>query len=259
MLRSRVIPVLLMNNTGLVKGYKFKEHKYVGDPINAVRIFNEKEVDELAILDISATLENRGPDFSAIKDVAAEAFMPISYGGGITNVAQIERLFRSGIEKIIINSAFHTSPQLVRDASNIAGAQSIVVSMDVHRSLFGKYSVYTHCASRRTDRDPIEYARMAQDAGAGELFVTNIDHEGTAKGYDIELLRRISNAVEIPVVAHGGAGKLSHFQQAVDEGGAAAVAAGQMFTFHGKHKAVLISYPNEAEIEALFKRENNHA
>ena len=225
MLNSRVIPVLLLKGGGLVKGERFKDHKYVGDPINAVRIFNEKEVDELVLLDISATMEAKSPDFSAIKDISSEAFMPIAYGGGVTEVSQIERLFRTGIEKVIINSAFHANSNLVKDASSIAGAQSIVISMDVRRSLFGRYEVYTHCASRKTNIDPVDYARRAQDAGAGELILTNVDHEGMAKGYDMELIRRVTTAVEIPVVAHGGAGTLQHLRQAVVEAGAAAAAA----------------------------------
>jgi cyclase len=253
MLNSRVIPVLLLKGGGLVKGERFKGHKYVGDPINAVRIFNEKEVDELVLLDISATMEAKSPDFSAIKDISSEAFMPIAYGGGVTEVSQIERLFRTGIEKVIINSAFHANSNLVKDASSIAGAQSIVISMDVRRSLFGRYEVYTHCASRKTNIDPVDYARRAQDAGAGELILTNVDHEGMAKGYDMELIRRVTTAVEIPVVAHGGAGTLQHLRQAVVEAGAAAAAAGQMFTFHGRHKAVLITYPATVDLDILFK------
>lgn len=236
-----------------MKGERFKGHKYVGDPINAVRIFNEKEVDELVLLDISATMEAKSPDFSAIKDISSEAFMPIAYGGGVTEVSQIERLFRTGIEKVIINSAFHANSNLVKDASSIAGAQSIVISMDVRRSLFGRYEVYTHCASRKTNIDPVDYARRAQDAGAGELILTNVDHEGMAKGYDMELIRRVTTAVEIPVVAHGGAGTLQHLRQAVVEAGAAAAAAGQMFTFHGRHKAVLITYPATVDLDILFK------
>ena len=258
MLKTRVIPVLLLRDGGLVKGERFKSHKYVGDPINAVRIFNEKEADELIFLDISATSQNSGPDFSSVKDIASEAFMPIAYGGGITTIAQIEKLFRSGIEKVIINSAFNADRMLVRNASSIAGAQSVVVSIDVRKSIFGRYEVYTHGGTKKTGIDPVAYARFAQEAGAGELMITNIDNEGLALGYDLEMIRSVAAAVSIPVVAHGGASCLPDFSLAINEAGASAVAAGRFFTFHGKHKAVLITYPDSVDLLNLFKAEGNH-
>lgn len=253
MLKTRVIPVLLLQDGGLVKGEKFKKHKYVGDPINAVRIFNEKEVDELAFVDISATLEQRDPDYALIEDMASEAFMPIAYGGGVHSVRQVERLFRSGVEKIIINSEFSTQPQLIQDSSRIAGSQSIVVSIDVKKSLLGRYEVFTHNATRKTGEDPVTYARRAEDMGAGELILTAVDREGTGKGYDIELIEQVTRAVDIPVIAQGGAASLPDFQAAVHSAKASAVAAGAFFTFHGKHKAVLLTYPAYEELEKLFK------
>ncbi|MCZ2443342.1 MAG: AglZ/HisF2 family acetamidino modification protein [Flavobacteriales bacterium] len=251
MLKTRVIPILLLQNGGLVKGEKFKNHKYVGDPINAVRIFNEKEVDELAFLDISATLEKREPNYELIADIATEAFMPLAYGGGISSLTQIEKLFRLGVEKVIINSTSAKNTNLVKEASLIAGAQSIVVAIDVKKTLLGRYEVFTHNGTQKTALNPIEYALIVQEAGAGEIILTNIELEGTAKGYDLEIIEKVTQAVSIPVIAHGGAANLADFKQAVDIG-ASAVAAGSMFTFHGKHKAVLITYPSYTELENLF-------
>lgn len=253
MLKTRVIPILLLQNGGLVKGEKFKKHKYVGDPINAVRIFNEKEVDELAFIDISATTENRDPDYAFIEDIATEAFMPIAYGGGVNKVEQVERLFRAGVEKVIINSAFFTDPELVRRCSKIAGSQSIVVSIDVKKNLFGRYEVMTKNGKNKTGECPIAYAKRAQLMGAGEIILTSIDREGTGKGCDVVLIKQVSEVVSIPVIAQGGVSTMEDLLLAVTEGEATAVAAGSFFTFHGKHKAVLLTYPAYAELEQLFK------
>lgn len=254
MLNIRVIPTLLLRNNGLVKGCRFKDHKYVGDPINAVKIFNEKEVDELVFLDITATATNKGPNFELLKDIASEAFMPFGYGGGIDNCKQIEQLFRLGVEKVILNTSAYTKPQLIQDASSIAGAQSIVVSIDAQKTLFGGYEVFVASGQQRTKTDPVTAAKKAQDLGAGEIILCSIDNEGTGQGYDHKLLKAVCSAVSIPVVAAGGAGKLKDFSQAVFESGASAVAAGDMFVFHGKHKAVLITYPKYSELIELFKR-----
>ncbi len=252
MLRTRAIPVLLLRNAGLVKGVQFRAHKYVGDPINAVKIFNEKEVDELVFLDISATPAKRGPNFDLIADIASEAFMPFGYGGGITDVAQIERLFSLGVEKVVINSAAFHDPDLVRDASRLAGAQAVVVSMDVKEAMLGGYEVHVENGTRRTREKPVDYARRMQDIGAGELIVCAIHREGTGKGYDLKLLDQVSRAVDIPVVALGGAGKLQDLADAVSKTAVSAVAAGDLFVFHGKHKAVLITYPKYSELQALL-------
>jgi len=252
MLKARIIPVLLLQNGGLVKGEKFRKHKYVGDPINAVRIFNEKEVDELAFIDISATMNTREPDYALIEDMATEAFMPIAYGGGIQRVDQVERLFRSGVEKVIINTAFVANPGLIRDCSRIAGSQSIVVSIDVKKTLLGKYEVYSHNATRKTGQHPIVYAKKAQELGAGEIILTSIDREGTGAGLDLELVAQVSQAVNIPVIAQGGVGSLNDLKAGVSVGRASAVAAGSFFTFHGKHKAVLLTYPAYEELEKLL-------
>jgi len=243
MLRKRVIPVLLLKDGGLVKGEKFRKHKYVGDPVNAVRIFNEKEVDELAFIDISVTL---------IQDVASEAFMPIAYGGGVKRVDQVERLFRLGVEKVIINSAFSVNPELVKECSKIAGVQSIVVAVDVKKNLLGRYEVCTQNGLENIGVNPVSYAVQAQNYGAGEILLTSIDREGSFKGIDLDLVRQVTAAVNIPVIAHGGVGCLEHIKQAVVVSRASAVAAGSFFTFYGKHKAVLPTYPAYHELQDLF-------
>ncbi|WP_447774280.1 AglZ/HisF2 family acetamidino modification protein [Aeromonas veronii] len=252
MLKKRVIPVLLMKNGGLVKGEKFKKHKYVGDPINAVRIFNEKEVDELAFIDISAGIDGKELDYALIEDMASEAFMPIAYGGGIQRVEQVEKLFRLGVEKVIVNSAFHNDPSLIKKCSKIAGSQSIVIAIDVKKSLLGRYEVYTHNGTQKTGVNPVEYAKKAQLYGAGEILLTAIDREGLGQGVDLNLIQQVTTAVDIPVIAQGGVGNLDHIKQAVKVAGASAVAAGSFFTFHGKHRAVLLTYPAYAELENLF-------
>ena len=254
MLRTRVIPSLLLRNGGLVKGQQFKNHKYVGDPINAVKIFNEKEVDELIFLDISATTNKREPNFELIADIASEAFMPLGYGGGISKVEHIEKLFNLGLEKVIINSAAFYDPKLVSEASQVAGSQSIVVSMDIKKTLLGRYEVMVENGTKRTKLNPLDYAQKMQELGAGELIVCAIDREGTAKGYDLTLMESIANSVDIPVVAIGGAGKLQDLADVVNQTHVSAVAAGNLFVFHGKHKAVLITYPEYSELEQLFNK-----
>lgn len=252
MLKKRVIPVLLLQNGCLVKGEKFEKHRYVGDPVNAVRIFNEKEVDELAFLDIAASANSCELDYALIEDMASEAFMPIAYGGGIQRVDQVERLFRLGVEKVIINSAFFSKPELIKECSRIAGAQSIVVAMDVKKSLLGRYEVCIHNGLKKTGMYPVDYAIKAQQCGTGEILLTSIDHEGISLGLDLDLVKQVTAAVDIPVIAQGGVGHLQHIKQAVEVAGASAVAAGSFFTFHGKHKAVLLTYPAYHELENLF-------
>ena len=252
MLRTRVIPVLLLQEGGLVKGQQFKNHKYVGDPINAVKIFNEKEVHELVFLDISATDENRGPDFDLIADIASEAFMPFAYGGGVKTVDQVERLFSIGVEKAIINTAAFLDSNVVKDAVKVAGSQSIIVSMDVKKTLLGSYEVYINNGKTKTKLDPVTYAKQMQDFGVGELIVCSIDREGTGKGYDIKLLEMVSNAVDIPVVGLGGAGCVQDLADVKNQTAVSGLAAGDLFVFHGKHKAVLITYPKYSKLVKLF-------
>lgn len=251
MLKTRVIPTLLFKNSGLVKGQKFRNHKYVGDPINAVKIFNEKEVDEMVFLDISATIEKREPNFELLKDISSQAFMPFGYGGGITRLDQIEKLFKIGIEKVIINSAAFNNINLLKEASSVAGAQSIVASIDVKKNLFGNYKVFVNSGQVDTKVDPVEYALRVQDAGVGEIILCSIDREGTNTGFDYDLVKRVAGNLSIPLVASGGAGSLQDFKKVVDCG-ADAVAVGDMFVFYGKHKAVLITYPEYKILQNLF-------
>ncbi len=251
MLKTRVIPCLLLRNGGLVKTFQFDKPKYVGDPINAVRIFNEKEVDEIVILDITATPEKREPNFELIKDLASQAFMPLAYGGGITTIQQIEKLFSIGIEKVVLDTIVSTNPNLIKQASDIAGSSSVVVCMDVKSKLFGKPTVFNHAGKVDTKQDPIQFAQKIQELGAGELIFNSIDRDGMQKGYDLPMIEKIAKAIDIPLVALGGAATLDDFRKAVDHG-ASAVAAGSMFVFHGKHKAVLITYPEYKKLESLF-------
>ncbi len=248
MLRTRVIPCLLLRGAGLVKTTRFKDPKYVGDPINAIRIFNDKEVDELMLLEITASRDGRGPSFSIIEEVASECFMPLAYGGGIRNLEDARRVLKLGVEKVIFNTAALRQPEVLRTASREFGAQAVVVSIDVRRKLFGRYEVYGEGGSKATGLDPVECAKRMQDCGAGEIFLTAIDRDGTMQGYDTELIASVARSVSVPVIASGGAGSVSDFVAAV-KSGADAVAAGAMFVFHGPHRAVLITYPSRVELE----------
>lgn len=251
MRRIRVIPILLIKKGGLVKSIKFKDYKYVGDPINAVKIFNEKEVDELVLLDISASRENRKPDIKIIANISSEAFMPIAYGGGITNIDEVKELFYNGIEKVIINKAAHTKPNLIFEIAKNFGNQSIVISIDVKKNILGKYKVFTDNGTKNTGKDPVDFAIEVEKLGAGEIILNSIDRDGTYSGYDLELIKMVTDKVNIPVVAAGGASGLQDFYLAVKESGASAVAAGSMFVFQRPHNAVLISYPSQE----LLKKE----
>lgn len=252
MLSIRVIPSLLLKNTGLVKTTKFKKPVYIGDPINAVRIFNDKEVDEIVFLDITKTIENKSPNYNLIKDIADECFVPFAYGGGIKDIDSIRKIFKLGAEKVILNSIAFNDPSVISEASNLFGSQSIVVSIDVKTNWFGKKEVVVNCGTNKTGVDPLKYAIEMQGLGAGELYINSIDRDGTRSGYDIDLLKGISSHVTIPVIASGGAGSLKDMKQAVQEAGVGAVAAGSLFVFHGCHNGVLINYPEREAIESLF-------
>ena len=251
MLSHRVIPVLLIKDRGLVKTTRFKNPVYIGDPINVVKIFNEKEVDELILLDITATNEKREPRYNKIEEIVSEAFMPIGYGGGINKIEQIEKLFKLGVEKVILNTAVHSNPDLIKQASQIFGNQSIVVAIDVKKDIWNKKIIYTLSGSKKQKANIITFVKIAEDLGAGEIFINSIDKDGTMTGYDIDLVKSIANAVGIPVVASGGAANVQDFSMAI-KAGASAVAAGAMFVFQGIHRAVLISYPEREELEQLF-------
>lgn len=255
---TRILPVLLLQDGGLVKTRNFKDPVYIGDPINAVRIFNEKEVDELVLLDIAATREGRDPHYDMIRDIVSESFMPIGYGGGIRNLDQIHHLYQTGVEKIVINSAMLDFELLTKAASKY-GNQAVSLSLDVKKAFFGGYSAYTHNGSIKVKTPLVSLAQQLVDAGAGEIIVQSIDREGTMSGYDTELIRLISDAVDVPVVASGGAGTIEHLRDAIYEGHASAVAAGSLFVFKGKHRAVLISYPTGLAEQLDTEQPGQHA
>jgi len=256
MLKTRVIPCLLLRNQGLVKTVKFKEPKYLGDPINIVKLFNDKEVDELLFLDITASVENGKPPIELLSQIASECFMPLGYGGGIRNLQDIKEIFSVGIEKVTLNTYAIENPTFVREAADVFGSQSIVVSMDVKKSIWGKYELFTHGGRTGTKKEPVGFAVLMEEMGAGELIVNSIDRDGTMQGYDIALVKKVTEAVGIPVIASGGAGKIADFAQAVHEGGASAVAAGSFFVFHGPHRAVLINVPTPDELERAFEKDD---
>lgn len=251
MLRPRVIPVLLLKGRGLYKTVQFKNPKYVGDPINTVKIFNEKEVDEICILDISATHEGRTPNLELIKEIASETFMPMSYGGGIRTLEQARAIFNCGVEKIVLNSLVFESPGVVSDIVKYAGSSSVVASIDVGKRFMRGQQAFVRSGSVATNKCPLEFAREMELLGVGEILLYSIERDGMIQGYDNALIKEVSSAVSVPVVACGGAGSLEHFAQALSAG-ASAVAAGSFFVFQGKHRAVLISYPTPREIDSLI-------
>jgi cyclase len=252
MIQHRIIPVLLLKNGGLYKGVRFKDHKYVGDPINAVKIFNEKEVDELVFLDITASLEKRTPNFALLKDIASECFMPLAYGGGINSLDIIRETLRTGIEKVILNTSAVINPQLVNEAARYFGSSTIVVSIDVKKSFLGKQQVFINSGHEKTNLDPIDWAKKLESLGVGEIIINSIDRDGTLSGYDNELVKHITQAVAVPVIAAGGGKDLEDYAKVCTVYGASAASAGASFVFHGKHKAVLITYPSQAEIKNAF-------
>ena len=247
-MQIRVIPVLLLQKGGLVKSVQFKNYKYIGDPINAVKIFNEKEVDEIALIDIDATRENRPPNFEKIKEIASEAFMPMSYGGGIKTYEQAKQILLSGFEKVIINKSLHTNLNLVSQLAKTTGSQSVVASIDVKKGLFGDYKVYIDNGKTKTKYALIDFVKAVENAGAGEIVLNNINADGTYQGYDINLIQKVASSVTIPVIALGGAGDMEDFKKA-KMAGASAVAAGSMFVFQRPHQAVLINYPSQVELK----------
>jgi len=246
MLKTRVIPCLLLKNLGLVKTVKFSDPQYVGDPINAVKIFNEKEVDELIFLDITATDEKRKPSFELLLRISSEVFMPFSYGGGLRSIDDVKKIVEIGVEKIIINTYAHEDPAFIKELADNFGSQSVVVAIDVKKEK-RNYEVFVHGGKINTKKDPVDYAVQMEKMGAGEIFLNSIDRDGTMKGYDLELIEKVSKAVNIPVVACGGAGKTADFHSAI-RAGASAVSAASIFVFYGRNRAVLINYPSSAEL-----------
>jgi cyclase len=240
--------VLLLRHGDLVKTVQFKKPAYIGDPINAVRIFNDKRVDELILLDITANEMGKRSETELLGEIASEAFMPVAFGGGIATLVQVERILKLGVEKIVINSTASERPSLITEIASQFGSQSVVISIDVRRKLFGSYRVFAHGAEKATGLDPVVYAKRMADAGAGEILVTSVEREGTGQGYDVALIRAVADAVDIPVIANGGASSVADFVTAVRDGHASAVAASSMFIYHGKHRAVLINFPEESTL-----------
>jgi len=255
MLRPRIIPCLLVKNGGLVKTVQFDKSKYVGDPLNAVRIFNEKVVDELMVVDIDATAHNKEPDYRLIKDLAAECRMPLCYGGGVKTVEQIEKIISLGVEKVAISSAAVQDPGLLADAAEKVGSQSVVVVMDVKKKgLLGRYKVYTHNGSKATGLDPVDFAKRVESLGAGEVVINAIDRDGVMKGYDLDLVTQVRNAISLPMTVLGGAGSLNDISDLIRNFGIIGAAAGSLFVFKGVYRAVLINYPSPSEKDSLISQ-----
>lgn len=256
MLRPRIIPSLLLHNKGLVKTINFKSPKYVGDPINAVRIFNEKEVDELAFFDIDATVKNKEPDYLLIEKLANQSRMPLCYGGGVKTVEQAQIIFGLGIEKIALSSVLIQNPHLVTQIAQRVGSQSVICVLDIKKKLFGGYDVYTHNGKNSTGINPIKFAKELEQLGAGEIIINSIDQDGIMKGYDLDLIDKIAKTISIPLTVLGGAGSLADIEKVIDKHGVIGVAAGSLFVFKGPYKAVLINYPSKLQKNKIFKIDN---
>ena len=254
MLKSRITPCLLLRDKGLVKTKNFKPYKYIGDPINAIKIFNEKEADELIVLDIDASAKGLSPDFSLIKKIAPECRMPLCYGGGIKNVEYAEHIISLGVEKVAVSSAFIANPELVLEISSKIGSQSVVVILDVKKNFFGKYEAYIHNGSIRTKKTPIELAILAVKCGAGEIVINAIDLDGEMDGYDLTLAKNLRDAVNVPISIMGGAGNLDDMKSLFNVCGVVGAIAGSLFVFKGALKAVLINYPSGAEKDNLVEK-----
>lgn len=247
MVRTRVIPTLLIEGQKLVKGKKFNKHRYIGDPINAIKIFNEKEVDELLIFDRQASSKN-GPNFDYLSQLCSEAFFPVGYGGAVSSLSDVKKLLRIGIEKVVFNTTAFFNPDLIKKVVNEVGAQSVVVCIDYKKTFFHGSRVFVKNGNHNTKITPLEYAQSIQDLGIGEVILTNIDKEGSYTGYDIELLKEVSQILSVPVVANGGAGDFNHMKDVITQTNVHAVAAGSLFVFYGPLKAVLINYPKSEDV-----------
>jgi cyclase len=253
--RSRVIPCLLLHKGGLVKTTQFSKPRYIGDPINTVRILNEKEADELLFLDIGATATGSAPKIDLIQEIVSEAFMPICYGGGVTTIGQMRQLFRAGVEKVSLSSAALRQPDLISEAAREFGSQAVIVTLDIRKTSrwSGKYSVVIHNGQQQVSGDPVDLARKMEELGAGELVLSFVDRDSVMAGYDVGFVGEVSRQLQIPVIALGGAGSLQDIREVIRVGGAAAAAAGSLFVYYGKHRAVLINYPSQKELSDLFE------
>jgi cyclase len=253
MLRPRIIPSLLIQDNGLVKTVNFKNPKYVGDPINAVKIFNEKEVDELAVFDIDATVLGKEPNYSLIERLANQSMMPLCYGGGVKTIEQAQKIFSFGIEKIALSSSVLNNPSLITQIADRVGGQSVIVVLDIKKKLLGGYEIYTHNGKKSNGLNPFNFVEDAQKLGAGEIIINSIDRDGMMKGYDLELIAKIRERITIPLTVLGGAGSLNDIEKVIDAHGVIGVAAGSLFVFKGPYKAVLINYPTQIEKDKIFK------
>lgn len=247
--RPRIIPTLLIDDRDLIKTVQFGKRTYLGDPVNAVKIFNRKRIDELSILDIGATKHQREPDYEILKDIASEAFMPLSYGGGITNLDQVQELLKIGYEKVVLNSVLVRNPELVTKSAEQFGAQSIVASIDA-KKINSEYKCFISDGVEETKWNPIDLAKEAECLGAGEIIINSIDNDGMMSGYDVELVKSVADVVSIPVIAIGGAGSIKDLKTVLQDGHAHAAAGGSMFVYYGRLKAVLITAPSEEELIA---------
>lgn len=254
MLRPRIIPSLLIQDNGLVKTVNFKNPKYVGDPINAVKIFNEKAVDELAIFDIDATVKGLEPNYGLIERIANQSRMPLCYGGGVKTVEQAQKIFGLGIEKIALSSSVIENPGLITQIAERVGAQSVIVVLDIKKKLFGGYEVYTHNGKKATGINPFKFIQEAQKLGAGEIIINSIDQDGVMKGFDMSLIEKAREKTSLPMTVLGGAGDLEDVKKVIDKHKIIGVAAGSLFVFKGKYKAVLINYPNKEEKDTLISK-----
>lgn len=249
---ARLIPVLLIHNNGIYKSINFSNFQYIGDPINAIRIFNDLEVDEICILDIDASKNNNIINYELIEDLASEAFMPFSYGGGIKSVNQANKIFNLGVEKVIVNHAVHQNLNLVTECAERFGSQSIIVSVDFKKNIFNKRVCYDHVSKKKISIGAVDLAIKAEKAGAGEILINSVDRDGMMIGMDVEIIKKMTESTNIPIIACGGAGNLEHVKSAI-EAGANAIAAGSIFVFHGKQKGVLINYPEKDQLKKFLK------
>jgi imidazole glycerol-phosphate synthase subunit HisF len=252
MLKTRVIPCLQLIGDSLVKTIKFKNPSYIGDPINTVRIFNELEVDELCLLDITASQENREPPIEILQQISNECFMPLSYGGGLKDFDTAKKIMAIGFEKLVVNTQAWRRLELITKLSEHFGAQAVIGSIDVKKNLFGKYNVFISDGTEKIDMDVIDWAKKLQEAGAGEILITSMDKDGTWSGFDIELTRKVSDALSVPVIANGGAGSIAHIGEAVKKGNASAVCLGSMVVYQQKGMGVLVNFPDKTKIEGVL-------
>lgn len=252
MLQKRVIPCLLLHKGGLYKTEKFKKPKYIGDPINSIKIFNTKEVDELMLFDIDASVQNKVPNYKMIDHIAGECFMPLCYGGGVKTIEQMKKIYSLGVEKISLSSQAVLNPSLIQEAATIFGNQAVVVTIDIKKDFWKKKKVFINNGKRNTKMNPIDFAKQIEKMGAGEVIINSIDNDGVMKGFDNEVLKELKQVINIPVVALGGAGNLSHIKEVFEFSKVDAVACGSMFVYQGPLKGVLINYPPEEKIKKLL-------